>query len=146
MYKRQELSYLINEKNLEIILNINHEIMLNVDPTRIFTVFTNLISNAIKFTPDYGWIEITGKKIEDKYFFEVKDNGIGLAEDEIPRLFIKFERIKQPIPSRSINIKDSGTGLGLYITKELVNAHNGEIQASSEGLDKGTSFTFTLPI
>ncbi|MBY8985486.1 MAG: PAS domain S-box protein [Candidatus Lokiarchaeota archaeon] len=141
-----ELSYLINEKNLEIILNINHEIMLNVDPTRIFTVFTNLISNAIKFTPDYGWIEITGKKIEDKYFFEVKDNGIGLAEDEIPRLFIKFERIKQPIPSRSINIKDSGTGLGLYITKELVNAHNGEIQASSEGLDKGTSFTFTLPI
>ncbi len=140
-----ELSYLINEKNLEIILNISHEIMLNVDPTRIFTVFTNLISNAIKFTPDYGWIEISCKLEEDKYIFEVKDNGIGLAKDELLRLFIKFERIRQPILNENLNIKDSGTGLGLYITKGIVIAHNGEIRASSEGFNKGTTFEFTLP-
>jgi len=130
-----ELSYLINEKNLEVILNINHEIMLNVDPNRIFTVFTNLISNAIKFTQGYGWIEISGKRVKDTYIFEVKDNGIGLTEGELSRLFIKFERINQ----------DSGTGLGLFITKGIVNAHNGEIRASSGGLDKGTTFEFTLP-
>ncbi|MHA1988082.1 MAG: sensor histidine kinase [Promethearchaeota archaeon] len=140
-----ELSYLINEKNLEIILDINSEIMVNVDPNRIFTVFTNLISNAIKFTPDYGWIEISCRRTEDNYIFEVKDNGIGLTEDELSRLFIKFEKIRQPDLNENLNIKDSGTGLGLYITKGIINLHNGEIRAISEGLDKGTTFEFTLP-
>ncbi|UCD02193.1 MAG: PAS domain S-box protein [Promethearchaeota archaeon] len=141
-----ELSYLINEKNLEIILNIDREIILDLDPTRIFAVFTNLISNAIKFTPDYGWIEISAKKEHNQYVFEVKDNGIGLAEDEIQRLFKKFERIKPPILNEHINIKDSGTGLGLYITKGIINAHGGKIWAISEGENKGSTFSFTLPI
>ena len=140
-----ELSYLINEKNLEIILNIESEIMLNVDPTRIFAVFTNLLSNAIKFTPDYGWIEIAAAKKDNNYIFEVKDSGVGLAEDEIVRLFRKFERIKSPFLSDNIIIKDSGTGLGLYITKGIINAHGGKIWASSEGNNKGSSFSFTLP-
>ena len=141
-----ELSYLINEKNIEIGLDINHEIMLNVDTTRIFTAFTNLISNAIKFTPDYGLIEISAKKMLKGYVFKVKDNGIGLTEEELGKLFKKFERIKQPDPIESINIKDGGTGLGLYITKGIVNAHGGEIHADSDGPNKGTTFTFTLPI
>ncbi|MFX0104499.1 MAG: PAS domain S-box protein [Candidatus Hodarchaeota archaeon] len=141
-----ELSYLINEKNLEIILDIEHEIMLEIDPTRIFAVFTNLISNAIKFTPDYGWIKISAKKEKNQYIFEIKDNGIGLVEDEIGRLFKKFERIKPPILNESINIKDSGTGLGLYITKGIIGAHDGKIWASSEGENKGSTFSFTLPI
>ena len=141
-----ELSYLINEKNLEVSLDINHEIMLNVDTTRIFTAFTNLISNAIKFTPDYGLIEISAKKMNKGYVFKVKDNGIGLTEEELGKLFKKFERIKQPDPNESINIKDSGTGLGLYITKGIVNAHGGEIHADSDGPNKGTTFIFTLPI
>ncbi len=136
-----ELSYLINEKNLEIILNIDYEIILNVDPTRIFLVFTNLISNAIKFTPDYGWIEISAKKENEKYFFVIKDNGIGLTKDEIGRLFIKFERINHPIGS-----KDTGTGLGLYISKGIVEAHGGEIWTKSEGLNEGTTFSFSLPL
>ncbi|MCK4686764.1 MAG: PAS domain S-box protein, partial [Candidatus Lokiarchaeota archaeon] len=135
-----ELSYLINEKNLEIILNIDYEIIINVDPTRIFLVFTNLISNAIKFTPDYGWIEISAKKENEKCFFEIKDNGIGLTKDEIGRLFKKFESIKHPIGS-----KDTGTGLGLYISKGIVEAHGGEIWAKSEGLNEGTTFSFSLP-
>ncbi|MFX0042275.1 MAG: PAS domain S-box protein [Candidatus Hodarchaeota archaeon] len=135
-----ELSYLINEKNLEIILNMDYEIILNVDPTRIFLVFTNLISNAIKFTPDYGWIEISAKKEKEKYIFKIKDNGIGLTRDQIGRLFKKFERIKQPIGS-----KDTGTGLGLYISKGIVDAHGGEIWAKSKGLNEGTTFIFSLP-
>ena len=141
-----ELSYLINEKNLEIILNIEHEIMLDVDSTRIFSVFTNLLSNAIKFTPDYGWIEISAKEEDNKYVFEVRDNGIGLVEDEIGRLFKKFERIKPPIINEHLNIQDSGTGLGLYITKGIITAHGGKIWASSEGENKGSTFSFTLPI
>ncbi|MFW9969610.1 MAG: PAS domain S-box protein [Candidatus Odinarchaeota archaeon] len=141
-----ELSYLINEKNLEIILNIDPEIVINVDPTRIFTVITNLISNAIKFTPDYGWIEVNAKKDVDQYIFEIKDNGIGLVGDEFERLFKKFERIKPPIINDHINIKDSGTGLGLYITKGIISAHGGKIWATSEGEDKGSTFSFTLPL
>lgn len=140
-----ELSYLINEKNLEIKLEINHEIMLKVDTTRIFTVFTNLISNAIKFTQDYGLIEVTATKNDGGYSFKVKDNGIGLTKEELGRLFKKFERLKQPPRDDRVTIKDSGTGLGLYITKELVNAHGGEIYATSEGINKGSSFIFTLP-
>ena len=127
-------------------LNIEHEIILNIDPTRIFAVFSNLFSNAIKFTPDYGWIEISATKKDNNYIFEVKDNGVGLAADEIGRLFKKFERIKQPILSNNIHIKDSGTGLGLYISKGIINAHGGEVWASSEGQNKGSSFSFTLPI
>jgi len=141
-----ELSYLINEKNLEIILNIEHEIILNVDHTRIFTVFTNLLSNAIKFTPDYGWVKISSKTKDNEYIFEIKDNGIGLAQDEIGRLFKKFERIKPPIINDHINIKDSGTGLGLYITKGIISAHGGKIWARSEGENKGSAFFFTIPI
>jgi PAS domain S-box-containing protein len=141
-----ELSYLINEKNLEIILNIDHEMMLSVDTARIFTVFTNLVSNAIKFTPEYGWIEISAKKMNEGYIFKVKDNGIGLNEEELGRLFKKFERIKQPVHNENINIKDSGTGLGLYITKAIIDEHGGEIHANSAGSNKGTTFTFTLPI
>ena len=141
-----ELSYLINEKNLEIILNIDPEIIINIDAPRIFAVFTNLISNAIKFTPDYGWIKISSKKVDDKYRFEIKDNGIGLTEDDIKRLFKKFERIKPPLASKNINIKDSGTGLGLYITRGIITAHGGEIKAQSEGVNKGSTFSFTLPI
>jgi PAS domain S-box-containing protein len=140
-----ELSYLINEKNLEIKLDINHEIILNVDATRIFTVFTNLISNAIKYTPDFGLIEISARSIEKGYVFKVRDTGIGLTEDEIGKLFKKFERLKQSGRDLKIAIKDSGTGLGLYITKGIITAHGGKITASSEGTDKGSSFMFTLP-
>ncbi|MFW9902405.1 MAG: PAS domain S-box protein, partial [Candidatus Thorarchaeota archaeon] len=140
-----ELSYLINEKNLEIILNIDHEIILNIDKTRIFTVFTNLLSNSIKFTPDYGWIKIYSERKENYYIFKIKDNGIGLTKDEIGRLFKKFERIKPPIINDHISIKDSGTGLGLYITKGIITAHQGKIWANSEGNNKGSTFSFTLP-
>ena len=76
----------------------------------------------------------------------MKDSGVGLAEDEIVRLFRKFERIKSPFLSDNIIIKDSGTGLGLYITKGIINAHGGKIWASSEGNNKGSSFSFTLPM
>ena len=75
----------------------------------------------------------------------MKDNGIGLAEEELGKLFKKFERLHQVNRNENITIKDSGTGLGLYITKGIVDAHGGKISATSEGEDKGSSFIFTLP-
>ncbi len=138
-----ELSYLIKEKNHEAILNIREDIILPVDPERIFQVISNLISNAIKFTPANGKIEISSKKDEviNQYIFEVKDNGVGLSRDELKRLFKKFEMVKQ-ISDESYK---KGTGLGLYISKGFIKAHGGKIWASSEGPNKGTTIYFTLP-
>ena len=139
-----ELTYLINEKNHEVILHIKDEINLNVDPERIFPVLSNLLSNAIKFTPDNGKIEIKAERneMQKEYIFEIKDSGIGLQRDEIEKLFEKFEMVKQISDE---NYK-KGTGLGLYISKGFIEAHGGKMWAGSDGPNKGTTIYFTLPI
>jgi len=136
-----ELSYLFKAKDLEVVLNIDNEIILNTDSNLIFQVFSNLISNSVKFTPKGGRIEISAKKGDDKYLFEVKDTGIGLARDELPRLFKKFETIKQ----EGDDSFQAGTGLGLYISKGFIEAHGGEMWATSEGEYKGMAIHFTIP-
>jgi len=114
-----------------------------VDPDRFFQVISNLISNAIKFTPDNGKIEITAKKDEilNQYIIEFTDNGIGLNEVELDKLFKKFEMVKQVNDESYIK----GTGLGLYISKGFIEAHGGKVWATSEGPNKGTTIHFTLP-
>lgn len=138
----EELSYQIKERNHSLNIKIDDGIVLNVDSTRISHIFTNLISNAIKFSPDNGKIEITCKREETQYLFEVKDNGIGLEKNEIDCLFKKFEIIKRD----KEDYYGYSTGLGLYITKEIIEMHGGKIWATSEGRNKGTTFHFTIPI
>jgi signal transduction histidine kinase len=141
----QELSYHILEKNHNLVYNVDEDVTIIGDSERIFQLFTNLLSNAIKFTPPNGKIEINAKSKEDDfYLFSISDNGLGLTQDEIKRLFKKFEMIKNP--SVEIQNRMTGTGLGLYITKGIIEAHGGKIWAESEGLNKGTTFYFTLPI
>ncbi|MFX0072790.1 MAG: sensor histidine kinase, partial [Candidatus Hermodarchaeota archaeon] len=139
-----ELSYLIKEKNHEVICNFDDDFSLLLDPDRIFQVFSNLLSNAIKFTPHNGKIEISAEKDEqnNEYVFKVKDNGVGLKDTELERLFKKFEIVKQANNEEY----NKGTGLGLYISKGFIQAHGGKIWAGSEGLDKGTTIYFTLPL
>ncbi len=134
-----ELGYQITEKNHELIFNMDQNLELNIDPTRFAHLITNLLSNAIKFTNNNGKIEILAKQDEKNYHFVIKDNGIGLTQDEIPRLFKKFEMVKQ------LEHK-TGTGLGLYISKGIVELHGGKIWAYSEGIDKGTEIHFTIPL
>ncbi|MEJ2251714.1 MAG: HAMP domain-containing sensor histidine kinase, partial [Candidatus Lokiarchaeota archaeon] len=139
----QELSYHLLAKNHDLVLEIEEDLIINADPEKIFQLFTNLLSNAIKFTPTNGRIEI---KVESKgnfYQFAIIDNGIGLTKKEIDRLFKKFEIVKSPI--MEFNDRITGTGLGLYISKGIVESHGGRIWAESEGSDKGTIFNFTLP-
>ncbi|MFX0187919.1 MAG: PAS domain S-box protein [Candidatus Hodarchaeota archaeon] len=135
-----ELNYLFKEKDHEMVLNIDNEIFINIDPNRIFQVFSNLISNSTKFTPKGGKIEISAKKDVMHYLFEVKDNGIGLPEEDLDRIFKKFERVKNDDESFQ-----TGSGLGLYISKGFVEAHGGQIWATSEGLNKGMTIHFTIP-
>ena len=138
-----ELSYLIKRKHHEVVLNISADINLCMDPDRFFQVISNLLSNAIKFTPDNGKIEIKAKKDEalNQYIFEIKDNGIGLNQVELEKLFKKFEMVRQVNDESYVK----GTGLGLYISKGFIEAHGGKIWATSEGPNKGTIIHFTLP-
>jgi diguanylate cyclase (GGDEF)-like protein len=110
-----------------------------VDPDRITQIFTNLIDNAIKFTPEKGKVVVEIKAGEKEIECSVSDTGIGITLEDQGKLFEKFVQIdRTPGPGTK------GTGLGLVIIKDLVQLHNGKIWVESE-LDKGSKFIFTLP-
>jgi GGDEF domain-containing protein len=118
------------------------------DQEKIEQILTNLIGNAIKFTPDGGKILISTKPLShDKkegygnmVAISVKDTGIGIPAEHLNAIFEKFHQVESSL-QRSV----SGTGLGLAITKGLVEAHQGKILVESE-VGKGSTFTFTLPV
>lgn len=109
------------------------------DRERILQVLSNLVGNALKYTPHGGRVTVTGRRDGDRTRFEVSDTGPGIPEDQCARV---FERYWQ---ARSSQRGSLGLGLGLYICKQLVAAHHGEIGVHSE-LGRGTTFWFTLPV
>jgi len=139
----QTLSAWIKNKEISIVGDIQNKIPeINIDHDRIIQVLMNIISNAIKFTPKGGTITL-GAKLSDKgdqMEISVADTGVGIAKNDLPKIFGKFQQAK----NRSLG-DTSGTGLGLAIAQEIVQLHKGEINVSSEE-GKGTIFTFTLPI
>ena len=113
--------------------------VIHADPSRISQVIVNLISNAVRFAED-GVITISAKKKDEKILVCVSDTGVGIAAEQLSHLFQRYAK-KQ----KSGGGKDTGTGLGLYICKHIVEQHGGEIWLESkEG--SGTSVFFTLPI
>jgi len=140
----EELSFQINDKKLNVIVDVQKDLYLKVDPNRIYEVFSNLFSNAVKFTLNGGNIEISAKKIKNQFLFKVRNEGKGLNIYDIRKLFKKFEVIEKESADH-INRK-KGLGLGLYISKGVVEAHGGKIWGTSKGKDKGAEFYFTLPI
>ncbi len=117
-----------------------HLPLVMADPFRIGQVFINLIGNAITYTQEGGSISVTVLVREGFLEIAVQDNGEGIPADAVPRLFTKFFRV-----SGSLEQGSKGTGLGLYITKSIVEMHKGKIWAEST-VNKGSIFTFTLPI
>lgn len=109
------------------------------DRDRISQVLINLISNAVKYTPDGGTIKITLSDTEDSVVFNVQDNGAGIPEEEIPYIFERFYRA-----DKSRNRNTGGAGIGLAIVKSIVTAHGGTVDVESR-LNEGSSFTVTLP-
>ena len=119
--------------------------MLNVDKTRFEQVITNLFLNAIKNTPPNGNITILVKHKEEIVNISISDTGIGLTEDEIKRIFTKFGKIERY--GKGLEYLDiQGSGLGLYITKEIIELHGGSISVESAGRKMGAKFTIDLPI
>ncbi|MFH0731520.1 MAG: ATP-binding protein [Candidatus Omnitrophota bacterium] len=129
----------LKSKGLELKLSLTKdEINIFADADKITQTFTNLIYNAIKFT-EKGFIEISAKEKENEVEFSVSDTGKGIAKEDLPKLFSKFEQF-----GRMHGSGDKGTGLGLSIAKSIVELHKGMIWAEST-LGEGTKFIFTLP-
>jgi two-component system sensor histidine kinase ChiS len=130
----------IGKKNLQLINQLTTDLpLVAADENRVEQILHNLIANAIKFS-DSGAIVIDAM-VEDKYLaISVADEGIGIPEDKLAKIFQSFEQL-----DGSIARKYGGTGLGLAIAKKLVELHGGNISVES-GLGRGTKFTFTLPL
>ena len=108
------------------------------DETRLEQVLVNLLHNAIKFTSQHGKIEVRGKQNEDKILFSVQDTGIGIAKEDLSRIFERFYKTDRARAG-------GGTGLGLAISRHLVVSHGGQIWAESQE-GKGSTFYFTIPL
>ena len=139
-----ELIFQVDRKNLKIDNSIDEELILNVDSFRISQVFSNLLSNAVKFSNQNEKIEISVLRGDYYFLFKIKDNGVGLDKKEVNRLFKKFVMINQN--TENFNAAERGSGLGLYITKGIVEAHGGKIWVVSDGTEKGAEVNFTLPL
>ncbi|WP_027399452.1 sensor histidine kinase [Anaerovorax odorimutans] len=135
-----ELTVKNKNQHLNCIFDINSKVMVVIDKDRMEQVFLNVLSNAIKYTQDGGRIDIDVIKKDSKAEIIITDNGIGISEAEIPRVFERFYRVDKA-RSRAMG----GTGLGLAISKQIVEEHNGGITIESkEG--KGTKAIIILPL
>ncbi len=137
------LQYLVNTAGDEIVLNLEDAMIVFADKLRMEQVITNLLSNAIKNTPKGGRIELNLVRNGDTAKFSIKDNGVGLTAEEMGELFKQFGKMERTDLNVPVNIQ--GSGLGLYITRNIVEMHGGSIWAESGGRNKGATFSFTLP-
>ena len=135
----EELQTKAQEKNIEITLQKQDDLFMNGDQTLILRMMMNLISNAINYGKTNGHIHVILKGENDQIVGEVKDDGIGISEEHLDRIWERFYRI-----DKSRSRENGGTGLGLSMVRWIVNLHNGTIHVESiEGI--GTSFIFRFP-
>ena len=138
---RETMEPLVREKGLQL-----HEALaaglppVRADRAKLRRILVNLISNAIKFTPKGGQVEIKAERANDLVRIAVSDTGVGIPAEDIPRLFDKYEQAR----SRATR-SEKGTGLGLFITRQLVELHGGQIEVQSQ-VSQGSVFSFTLPV
>ncbi len=111
------------------------------DLTRLVQSMVNLLRNASQFTPAGGHISVTVKQLEETVELTVRDTGVGITQELLPSIFELFVQGEPPLGRRS-----SGLGVGLTLTREIVNLHGGSIAASSAGLNRGSEFTLQLPL
>ncbi len=137
-------TYISKNEDLEIITHFPESLIIRIDESRIKQVLSNLISNAIKNTPPEGCISIEIKPYENYVEILVKDTGIGLTTEELKQIFKRFGKIERR-GEEFESIETQGSGLGLYISKTIVEMHGGEIRAESKGRNKGATFIISLP-
>jgi len=138
----EEMSYLTDNRKHTIKAELPDDSYINVDKIRLQQVITNLLSNAIKNTPKNGNIHVIIIENQDFVDIQIKDNGIGITEQEKGLLFEKFGKIERYGMDLGVDIE--GSGLGLFISKEIIELHGGQILVESEGRHLGAQFTVRL--
>jgi len=138
-----ELKITADEKDIVFIFNHPKEkLMVNGDKEKLREVIQNIVGNALKFTPEKGSITIAAKLQKDMISVDIKDTASGIPKDSIGKLFQKFSKIEY---SYSKHSSQPGTGLGLYISKQIVSLHKGDIAVQSE-VGVGSIFSVMLPL
>ncbi|MFL6412141.1 MAG: sensor histidine kinase, partial [Nitrososphaeraceae archaeon] len=128
---------LTNDNGLDNSVEVYYEpkdIIVEADKGRITQVVSNLLNNAVKFTEE-GFISVGAERKGDQLVVSIRDTGQGIASEISPRLFSKFA-----------TKSETGTGLGLFISKSIVEAHGGKIWAENNSNGKGATFSFSIPI
>jgi len=129
------------EKGLELEVHVTENLpMIMADPTRAVQILTNLLVNALRYTPTPGKVELAVSREEDTVAFRVTDTGMGLTQEQLAHIFERFYRVDK---SRSRAF--GGSGIGLTIAQSLAQAMRGDIRVESAGLGRGSSFTLMLP-
>ncbi|WP_079530497.1 two-component system histidine kinase PnpS [Halobacillus hunanensis] len=128
-----------DQKSIRLETSIDVEAKIQGDVSRLKQVFLNLLTNAVNYTGETGLVQVSLQDHGDSVTISINDNGVGIPEEEISRIFERFYRVDK---ARSRN--SGGTGLGLAIVKHIVEAHHGSIKVESE-VNEGTTFAITLP-
>ncbi|PYS87972.1 MAG: hypothetical protein DMF64_21725 [Acidobacteria bacterium] len=139
---REAMAPMAREKEIVLVTDLHTNLPpVRADRAKLRRILVNLLSNAIKFTPKGGRVTLAATRDGDERLrISVADTGVGIPEEDIARLFDKYEQAR----SRATR-SEKGTGLGLYITKQLVELHDGEINVESQ-VGHGSTFSFTLPV
>ena len=137
------VKFLVNDRKISLDYEFPEELFIEVDTIRIEQVFTNLLSNALKNTPSNGNICLNITEEDNNIYVTIKDTGVGFTKKEMDKIFKKFGKIERY--GKELDVDIEGSGLGLYISKEIVNLHEGMIWVESEGRNKGATFTIKLP-
>jgi signal transduction histidine kinase len=135
----ERLAIVAQEKGVSLEVNAPRMPEVAGDGDRLAQVITNLVSNAIKYTPSGGKVSVCTQATNGGVELVVSDNGIGIPPEDLPRIFERFYQVDKARGPRR------GTGLGLAIVAEIVHAHGGKIMASSAGPGQGSTFTLWLP-
>lgn len=123
-------------KGVTVALAGDQRLEASVDPVRVREMVTNLLTNAIRHTPSGGRVDVTVEAVRGDAVIVVRDTGEGIAPDDLPHVFDRFER----------RMDSGGSGLGLTIVRDLATAHGGSVEASSDGIGLGATFRIRLPI
>jgi two-component system CheB/CheR fusion protein len=133
---------MVSKKKIEMLIEIAEDLPnIEADELKVKEIIYNLLSNAVKFTPDGGKIGMRAKKADSEIEIVFWDTGVGIAPENMGKIFEGFVRVDTPYSRVT-----EGTGLGLPLSKKFVELHDGKFSIKSEGLNKGTEVSFTLPI
>ncbi len=130
------------EKGVTLQIDVNSQLPpVQVDEDRAGQILLNLVGNALQYTPAGGVVTISAKSHNREIQISIQDSGIGISSEHLPHLFDRFYRV-----DKSRSRAGGGSGIGLTIARHLVEAHGGQIWATSNGVDQGSTFCFTFPI